>query len=587
MTTLSIQPATSTDDGHWGTGSGYNAAIAVIVGGYYGTANGWFRVANVTIASGSTISDFRLRGTPVSANGTADMKFYFVKEANPTYPTSGSDADGRTKTTAYVTGSYSGTGAFTSANCATPAQEVVDQGTWASGNSQIFYALDDNSNTNHGGFENRINFYSYDYGSNLPSLDWTYSSSIQAAVPAGTISFTGVAPTVRKSAPVVVGSVTFTGVTPTVPTAIQAAVVVGTITLTGVALTTKHSAPIVVGTVALAGISPASSHRAAITVGAATFTGVALTVPVAGSVVPGTITIAGVTPDTRHAAAVSIGAVAFTGVEPATKHQAAVSVGTISLTGVALTSVHYAGVSIGSVAIAGVVPGSTHRAAVVVGSAVFMGVALGSRHTAAVSVGSVVFGFGVHVASIQDINFNGSTIGSALVMFGASPGLFDANPAGDDLTGWQTAVNTLVFPLTATVSLITGGFRITFADTDFHPAITISVDGTNLGLTTITQTQIGGNYFPVSVRKDVGVSVGTFALTGVLPATRHRAAVEVGSVVFAGVTPTANYGIAVPGPFIAVAWANWQPDDKAGTNWQPGDVAGDSYQPGDKAGTNL
>lgn len=527
MTTLSLSPGTSTDDGQWGSGPGYATATSIVVGGYYGSGNGFFRVTNVTIAGGSTISDFRLRGTPVSANGTADMKFYFVKEANPTYPTSGSDADGRTKTTAFVTGSYSGTGAFTSANCATPAQEVVDQGTWASGNSQIFYALDDNSNTNHGGFENRITFRSQDYGSNLPSLDWTYSSSIQAAVPVGTISFTGVAPTVRKSAPVVVGSVTFAGVTPTVPTAIQAAVVVGTVTFTGVSPDTRHSAPVVVGTVTIAGVSPT------------------------------------------------------------TKHQAAVSVGAIALTGVALTSVHYAAVSVGAVSLTGVVPGSTHRAAVAVGSAVFTGVTPGSRHSAAVSAGSVVFGFGVHVASIQDVNFNGSTIGSALVMFGASPGLFDANPAGDDLTGWQTAVNTLVFPLTATVSLITGGFRITFADTDFHPAITISVDGTNLGLTTITQTQIGGNYFPVSVRKQAGVSVGTFTISGVLPATRHRAAVEVGSVVFAGVLPTVNYGFAVDGPFFAMASTNWQPGDVAGTSYQPGAVASDSYQPGDKAGTNL
>lgn len=587
MTTLSLSPGTSTDDGQWGSGPGYATATSIVVGGYYGSGNGFFRVTNVTIAGGSTISDFRLRGTPVSANGTADMKFYFVKEANPTYPTSGSDADGRTKTTAYVTGSYSGTGAFTSANCATPAQEVVDQGTWASGNSQIFYALDDNSNTNHGGFENRITFRSQDYGTDIPILDWTYSSSIQAAVPAGTITPTGVAVTVRKKPAVVVGGVVFASVTPTVPTAIQAAVVAGSVTLAGVAITTKHSAPIVVGTVVLAGVSQTSTHRAAVVVGAATFTGVALTVPITTTAVPGTITLAGVTPDTRHAAAVSIGSAVFTGVSPTASHQAAVSVGTISLTGVALTSVHYAGVSIGAVTLAGVTPGSTHQAAAVVGSVVFTGVAPGSSHSAAVVVGSVEFGFGVHVASIQDVNWNGSTGGGVFVSFGAGMGLLTCDPIGDDLTGWQAEVDTLVSPASATVSLISGGFRITFNDTDYHPPITISIDTTNLGLTTITQTQIGGNYFPVSVRKDVGVSVGTFALTGVLPATRHRAAVEVGSVVFAGVTPTANYGIAVPGPFIAVAWANWQPDDKAGTNWQPGDVAGDSYQPGDKAGTNL
>lgn len=499
-----------------------------ISGKYAGAYDSWvwmrFEIT-ANIAQGSTVSSLILRVACAEddSSSTWETDICLNEVAAAANPTSYGDLIGKAYTTGTrFTNTAIANGVYEEFDITAEGQELVNTTALTAGD-YVLVAMKFVTGTN----QDRT-FISRDNGTSTdPELNWTYSSSIQAAVPAGTISLTGVAPTVRKSAPVVVGSVTFAGVAPTVPTAIQAAVVVGTVTFTGITPDTRHSAPVVVGTVTLTGVSPTSTHRTA------------------------------------------------------------VSVGTIALTSVALTSVHYAGVSIGSVAIAGVVPGSTHRAAVVVGSAVFMGVALGSRHTAAVSVGSVVFGFGVHVASIQDINFNGSTIGSALVMFGASPGLFDANPAGDDLTGWQTAVNTLVFPLTATVSLITGGFRITFADTDFHPAITISVDGTNLGLTTITQTQIGGNYFPVSVRKDVGVSVGTFALTGVLPATRHRAAVEVGSVVFAGVTPTANYGIAVPGPFIAVAWANWQPDDKAGTNWQPGDVAGDSYQPGDKAGTNL
>ncbi len=178
MTTLALSPGTGTDEGQSGTGTGYGTgAGATQLGGYFGTANGWWRVTNVTIAPGATISDFRLTGNKQTSAGTADLIFTFEKAANPTYPTSGSDYDSRTQTTANVTGSYSGVGAFTSANCAAPAQEVIDQGTWASGNAQIFYAKDNNSNANHGGFENRIQLYSFETGGgNMPVLTWTYTT---------------------------------------------------------------------------------------------------------------------------------------------------------------------------------------------------------------------------------------------------------------------------------------------------------------------------------------------------------------------------------------------------------------------------
>lgn len=516
MTTLSLQVGSSGND-DWGSAAiGLVGGTVMYEGQYAGfNVRTYARFTNVTIPAGATASvvDYQTKAVDTDTTTTHDVYLHFNDVDDSAAPADGSALAALALTTAFTQSTNLSTtaGTWYTRAMVSAGQEVLDRGGWASGNDQTVLSV-----RNSGTASRRWTQYDNAAG-DAPKLDYTYSSSIQAAVPAGTISLTGVAVTVRKSAPVVVGSVTFTGVTPTIPTAIQAAVVVGTVTFTGVTSDTRHSVPVVVGTVAITGVSPASTH------------------------------------------------------------QAAVSVGAITLTGVALTSVHYAAVSVGAIALAGVVPGSTHRAAVVVGSAVFTGVSPGSTHSAAVSVGSVVFGFGIHVASIQDVNFNGSTSGGVFVSFGAGMGLLTCDPIGDDLTGWQAEVDTLVSPASATVSLISGGFRITFNDTDYHPPITISIDTTNLGLTTITQTQIGGNYFPVSVRKDVGVSVGTFALTGVLPATRHRAAVEVGSVVFAGVTPTANYGIAVPGPFIAVAWANWQ----------PGDVAGDSYQPGDKAGTNL
>jgi hypothetical protein len=183
MTTLALSPGSANDEGNSGTGSGYNVGVRPQLGGYYGTANGWFRVTNVTIAQGSAISDFRLTVARISSAGTADLIFTFEKAANPTYPTSSVDFDGRTNTTANATSSYSGVGTLTSPNCSAAAQEVTDQGSWVSGNAQILYVKDNNSNANHGGFENRAQVAAYNEGASSPVLTWTYTAGAPAGQP--------------------------------------------------------------------------------------------------------------------------------------------------------------------------------------------------------------------------------------------------------------------------------------------------------------------------------------------------------------------------------------------------------------------
>jgi hypothetical protein len=176
MPTLNIPIATGTDDGQSGTGSGYSATAATYqLGGYFGTANVWMRWL-LPIDSGSTITACTVTGNRPSSAGTADVIFRFVKETNPTYPTSSGDYDGRTLTTASVTASYSGTGAWTSADLSTILQEAIDQGGWANNNAVMLFLKDNNSNANHGGFENRIQLQSYENGSNIPTLNVTYTA---------------------------------------------------------------------------------------------------------------------------------------------------------------------------------------------------------------------------------------------------------------------------------------------------------------------------------------------------------------------------------------------------------------------------
>lgn len=176
MTAFSYQPATGTDDGQSGSGSGYSTSSSPQLGGYYGTAQAWIRVLS-DIPAGATINTCTISGNRISSAGTADLRFKFVKEDDPSYPTSGGDFDGRTLTTAYVDASYSGTGAWTSADLSTPLQELIDAGYGTNGKHFMLFILDNNSNANHGGFENRIQIRSYDYGSDIPTIAGTYTEA--------------------------------------------------------------------------------------------------------------------------------------------------------------------------------------------------------------------------------------------------------------------------------------------------------------------------------------------------------------------------------------------------------------------------
>lgn len=177
MTTLGpLNIAAETDDGQAGSGAGYSSsASANIIGGYFGTANAWFRWASTGVGANSSFSAATITLDIVTRSGTAAIRWYGVKEPSPTYPTSDSDYNSRTLTTAYVDQvSASGTGTFVSSDLSSIFTELAAQGSFA-GTFMVF-AKDNASNATYGGFENRINTKGYGYGSAMAQLNVTYTA---------------------------------------------------------------------------------------------------------------------------------------------------------------------------------------------------------------------------------------------------------------------------------------------------------------------------------------------------------------------------------------------------------------------------
>lgn len=184
MTTFNGSIAIGTDDGQAGSGAGYNNnAGGMQLGGYFGTANGWYRFTNVTVDQYANVSACTFSSTRITAAGTAaDLSFYFVKEANPATISSDADFNGRTLTTAFVNQSYSGsTGAFDSPDLSTPVAEIFQQASWANGNSIILFIKDNGSNAHYGGFENRVQINAYDGGTFVPTISITWTAGTPPA----------------------------------------------------------------------------------------------------------------------------------------------------------------------------------------------------------------------------------------------------------------------------------------------------------------------------------------------------------------------------------------------------------------------
>ena len=148
------QISSNSDDGRWDTlGNFDNSANLAQVG--YGSSAQWssfFRFPNVTIPAGATITSAFLDWYSANADvdDTINMHVRGDKStASPTAPTTAADAVGRARTTEQVAWqivSWTSTTLYTSPNIAQIIQELVSQGTWASGNAMVLF-LDENNDT--------------------------------------------------------------------------------------------------------------------------------------------------------------------------------------------------------------------------------------------------------------------------------------------------------------------------------------------------------------------------------------------------------------------------------------------------------
>lgn len=193
MTTATFYPAASGDDcwirsGSAATFDGTSNELRMGDGGTvdydYKTA---IRFPGVTIPAGATVSAAVLKLTgrfTQGAGANPDSKVWGEAADNPAAPTSISDFNGRTLTSASsATWTHSGwtvNTQYTSPSIAAVIQEIVNRGGWASGNALILYWREAVEN-GWSGVARILGASSYNYSSTTyrPELEVTYTVSTQ------------------------------------------------------------------------------------------------------------------------------------------------------------------------------------------------------------------------------------------------------------------------------------------------------------------------------------------------------------------------------------------------------------------------
>jgi hypothetical protein len=285
--------------------------------------------------------------------------------------------------------------------------------------------------------------------------------------------------------------------------------------------------------------------RPAVSTGGVTFAGVSPgTGPRSFAVAVGTLTLIGSGANTARPFAVAVGMLSHVGVALTSQHPAAASTGSITLTGVAVQGPAFGHAATGVVNLAGVAPASRKPQSIAVGTFTVVGVAAAAQHVHAMPVGEVdLSGVAVGTRKQQPL-----PIGTVSIT--------GETPTQRDRASVAVGQLELAGVAPATIKRFVGP---------------------------VGQLQFIG--IAASSSQIHTMAIGAITLTGVSPAWTMTTAVAVGTFTLAGVIPSVELQV-ISGPFIAVAWTNWQPGDKEGVNWQPGDSSGTSFQPGVTAGTN-
>lgn len=130
-------PDDGTDDGYWFSSSSYSNSTGGIVTGTT-DFNSFVMFEDVTIPQGATISSAFIRYTcHTSYSGTTNTTIYFEDADTAVACTSHADCDGKSTTTGTAwnfTASWSASSTYDSPDISSEVQEVVDRGSWSSGN---------------------------------------------------------------------------------------------------------------------------------------------------------------------------------------------------------------------------------------------------------------------------------------------------------------------------------------------------------------------------------------------------------------------------------------------------------------------
>lgn len=173
--TITLGSDDGTNDGYWNPSWLFTQNI--YIGYAYGYRRGFFRFTGVTIPAGATITNAYLSLYAISKTGTpAAIPLYAEDAANPDAPTTYSDANGRTKTTATVNIGTLTTSAWNNITITTIIQELVDSYSYASGAAMQFLTW-----TATGSGDNAYKIGDYGYSSYPAVLHIEYTSG--SAIP--------------------------------------------------------------------------------------------------------------------------------------------------------------------------------------------------------------------------------------------------------------------------------------------------------------------------------------------------------------------------------------------------------------------
>ena len=109
---------------------------------YRSVFNAGFRFTNVPIPQGATILSTTLSVNLSAVEGTPSIRIHAFDENNSSQVSSAANAIARDQTTAYVTDTGFSTGVYTFPDIKTVIQEIVDRGSWASGNALQLKLID-------------------------------------------------------------------------------------------------------------------------------------------------------------------------------------------------------------------------------------------------------------------------------------------------------------------------------------------------------------------------------------------------------------------------------------------------------------